>query len=69
MLYQLHEWQRAFLGPMSYFAQASAKMFSAMDENHDGNLSKDEVSKGHERMLKKHSNAASEAMKSGDAPK
>jgi hypothetical protein len=28
MLYQIHEWQRAFLGPMSYFAQASAKMFS-----------------------------------------
>jgi poly(3-hydroxybutyrate) depolymerase len=28
MLYQLHEWQRAFMGPMSYFAQASAKMFS-----------------------------------------
>ncbi|UGB38682.1 polyhydroxyalkanoate depolymerase [Frateuria soli] len=28
MLYQLHEWQRAFMGPMSYFAQAGAKMFS-----------------------------------------
>src|SRR5690349_20166321 len=28
MLYQLHEWQRAFMGPMSYFAQASAKMFN-----------------------------------------
>lgn len=28
MLYQLHEWQRAFLGPLSYFAQASARMLS-----------------------------------------
>jgi poly(3-hydroxybutyrate) depolymerase len=28
MLYQIHEWQRAFLGPMSYFAQASARMLS-----------------------------------------
>jgi poly(3-hydroxybutyrate) depolymerase len=28
MLYQIHEWQRAFLGPMSHFAQASARMFS-----------------------------------------
>lgn len=26
MLYQLHEWQRSFLGPLSYFAQASAKV-------------------------------------------
>ncbi len=26
MLYQIHEWQRSFLGPLSYFAQASAKM-------------------------------------------
>ena len=28
MLYQIHEWQRAFLGPLSYFAQASARMLS-----------------------------------------
>jgi len=26
MLYQIHEWQRSFLGPLSYFAQASAKI-------------------------------------------
>lgn len=26
MLYQIHEWQRSFLGPLSYFAQASAKV-------------------------------------------
>ena len=25
MLYQIHEWQRAILGPLSYFAQASAR--------------------------------------------
>jgi poly(3-hydroxybutyrate) depolymerase len=25
MLYQIHEWQRAFLGPLSYFAQANAR--------------------------------------------
>ena len=25
MLYQLHEWQRSFLGPLSYFAQANAR--------------------------------------------
>ena len=28
MLYQIHEWQRSVLGPLSYFAQASAKMLS-----------------------------------------
>ena len=28
MLYQLHEWQRAFLGPLSHFAQANARMLS-----------------------------------------
>ncbi|NYE30857.1 poly(3-hydroxybutyrate) depolymerase [Rhodanobacter sp. K2T2] len=28
MLYQLHEWQRAFLGPLSYFAQANARMLN-----------------------------------------
>ena len=28
MLYQIHEWQRAVLGPMSYFAQASAKLLT-----------------------------------------
>ncbi|KRE88690.1 esterase [Frateuria sp. Soil773] len=28
MLYQIHEWQRSFLGPLSYFAQANAKMLS-----------------------------------------
>ncbi len=28
MLYQIHEWQRAFLGPMSHYAEASAKMLS-----------------------------------------
>jgi len=28
MLYQIHEWQRAFLGPMSYFAQAGASMLN-----------------------------------------
>ncbi len=28
MLYQIHEWQRSFLGPMSYFAQASARMLN-----------------------------------------
>ncbi len=28
MLYQIHEWQRAILGPVSYYADASAKMFS-----------------------------------------
>ncbi|NMW25550.1 polyhydroxyalkanoate depolymerase, partial [Rhodanobacter denitrificans] len=28
MLYQIHEWQRAFLGPLSHFAQASARMLN-----------------------------------------
>lgn len=28
MLYQLHEWQRSMLGPLSYWAQANARMFS-----------------------------------------
>lgn len=28
MLYQIHEWQRAFLGPLSHYADASAKMLS-----------------------------------------
>ena len=28
MLYQIHEWQRAFFGPMSYFAQASAHLLA-----------------------------------------
>ena len=28
MLYQLHEWQRAFLGPLSHYAEASARMLS-----------------------------------------
>ena len=28
MLYQIHEWQRAFLGPLSYFAEASANMLN-----------------------------------------
>jgi poly(3-hydroxybutyrate) depolymerase len=28
MLYQIYEWQRAFLGPMSYFAQAGARLLS-----------------------------------------
>jgi poly(3-hydroxybutyrate) depolymerase len=28
MLYQLHEWQRAFLGPLSFFAQANARMLN-----------------------------------------
>ncbi|MEO7072453.1 MAG: polyhydroxyalkanoate depolymerase [Rhodanobacter sp.] len=28
MLYQIHEWQRAVLGPMSYFAQANAKLLT-----------------------------------------
>lgn len=28
MLYQIHEWQRSFLGPLSYFAQASASMLN-----------------------------------------
>ena len=28
MLYQIHEWQRAFLGPLSHFAQASANMLN-----------------------------------------
>ena len=28
MLYQIHEWQRSFMGPLSYFAQASARMLS-----------------------------------------
>ena len=28
MLYQIHEWQRSFLGPLSHFAQASARMLS-----------------------------------------
>lgn len=28
MLYQIHEWQRAFLGPLSHYAEASAKMLS-----------------------------------------
>ncbi|MDI3261441.1 polyhydroxyalkanoate depolymerase [Aerosticca soli] len=26
MLYQIHEWQRSFMGPLSHFAQASARM-------------------------------------------
>jgi hypothetical protein len=25
MLYQIHEWQRSFLGPLSFFAQANAR--------------------------------------------
>ena len=29
MLYQFHEWQRSFLSPLTYWAEASAKMFSA----------------------------------------
>ncbi|HEX7817670.1 polyhydroxyalkanoate depolymerase [Dyella sp.] len=28
MLYQIHEWQRAILGPLSYFAQASARVLA-----------------------------------------
>ncbi|KZC35843.1 MULTISPECIES: polyhydroxyalkanoate depolymerase [Rhodanobacter] len=28
MLYQIHEWQRAFLGPLSHFAQAGARMLN-----------------------------------------
>ncbi|WP_233843495.1 polyhydroxyalkanoate depolymerase [Dyella sp. 2HG41-7] len=28
MLYQFHEWQRAFLGPLSHYAEASARMLS-----------------------------------------
>ena len=28
MLYQIHEWQRSFLGPLSHFAQASARMLN-----------------------------------------
>ncbi len=28
MLYQIHEWQRAVFGPMSYFAQASAQLLN-----------------------------------------
>ena len=28
MLYQIHEWQRSFLGPLSYFAQANARMLN-----------------------------------------
>jgi poly(3-hydroxybutyrate) depolymerase len=28
MLYQLHEWQRSFLGPLSYFAQANSSMLN-----------------------------------------
>src|SRR3546814_17716129 len=28
MLYQIHEWQRSFLGPLSYFAQANAQMLN-----------------------------------------
>lgn len=28
MLYQLHEWQRAFLGPLSHYAEASARMLT-----------------------------------------
>ena len=28
MLYQLHEWQRAFLGPVSHYAEASARMLT-----------------------------------------
>ncbi|WP_017464059.1 polyhydroxyalkanoate depolymerase [Dyella ginsengisoli] len=28
MLYQIHEWQRAFLGPLSHFADANAKMLN-----------------------------------------
>jgi poly(3-hydroxybutyrate) depolymerase len=28
MLYQIHEWQRAFLGPLSHYAEASAKLLS-----------------------------------------
>ena len=28
MLYQIHEWQRSLLGPLSYFAQANARMLN-----------------------------------------
>ncbi|GAB2565339.1 polyhydroxyalkanoate depolymerase [Dyella jejuensis] len=28
MLYQLHEWQRAFLGPLSHYAEASARLLT-----------------------------------------
>jgi poly(3-hydroxybutyrate) depolymerase len=28
MLYQLHEWQRAFLGPVSHYAEASARLLT-----------------------------------------
>ena len=28
MLYQIHEWQRSLLGPLSYFAEANARIFS-----------------------------------------
>lgn len=28
MLYQIHEWQRSFLGPLSYFAQANARVLN-----------------------------------------
>ncbi len=28
MLYQMHEWQRSLLGPLSYFAEANARMLS-----------------------------------------
>ena len=34
MLYQIHEWQRSFLGPLSYFAQANARMLN----DHSGPL-------------------------------
>ncbi|HXD38070.1 MAG TPA: polyhydroxyalkanoate depolymerase, partial [Rhodanobacter sp.] len=29
MLYQIHEWQRSLLGPLSYYAEANARMLSA----------------------------------------
>jgi poly(3-hydroxybutyrate) depolymerase len=29
MLYQIHEWQRSLLGPLSYFAEANARMLSS----------------------------------------
>jgi poly(3-hydroxybutyrate) depolymerase len=29
MLYQIHEWQRSLLGPLSYFAEANARMLGA----------------------------------------
>lgn len=37
MLYQFHEWQRAFLGPLSFFAQANARMLND-NSNPMGNL-------------------------------